>query len=424
MGKPATKECAECHHRYPVTFMRKSQERYVSGRSGSSYSFQPGTNGRLVNNPRINSGRKYYRTRTVWTCNNCNGVAAKEENERLKQKEHREKIKKAKSEIRQNYLSEKSGQHVDAVEKTAKKLGKKIDIFQDESGFEIGLFLALVRFLFIIALLIGAAYFFVSVSEGVFDVKYLAVYMAVAVLGGWNIYLKQKWREQAVESVVDSIRGERDAALKRLDAEDLSRVEQAKASPAHNDNGGKSKSDKADIKPKIFASTEAEVENTGGEKSSERYQGTAEKRGNITSLVETQSLDDSVNGELSREEEFHKECAVKIFSYYQENKNQPLEWLIDDICKKYKDEIGVLFPQSRLRRAVKIVSLSLSTLGVFLSISILYPAVQESGVEGGVVSFVISILVFAVPPMIVYILFGRKRYKKKLKKFLIYYDDE
>jgi hypothetical protein len=68
MGKPATKECASCHHRFPVTEMITEVQEVESGRSGVSFSFNPARQ----KSGRINLGRRYYRKRQVWICEACN----------------------------------------------------------------------------------------------------------------------------------------------------------------------------------------------------------------------------------------------------------------------------------------------------------------------------------------------------------------
>ena len=69
-GRPATKECHRCHHRFPVTHMQKSTIKVQTGSSGSSVSFNARGKG-----GRIYSGRKYYRNKTVWTCDECLSAA-------------------------------------------------------------------------------------------------------------------------------------------------------------------------------------------------------------------------------------------------------------------------------------------------------------------------------------------------------------
>ena len=69
-GRPATKECHRCHHRFPVNRMRKSTIEVQTGRSGSSVAFNArGKGGRLY------SGRKYYRKKVVWTCDECRAAS-------------------------------------------------------------------------------------------------------------------------------------------------------------------------------------------------------------------------------------------------------------------------------------------------------------------------------------------------------------
>ena len=65
-GRPATKECHRCHHRFPVTRMRKSTVEVQTGRSGSSVAFNSS-----FKRGRVYSGRKYYRKKVVWTCDEC-----------------------------------------------------------------------------------------------------------------------------------------------------------------------------------------------------------------------------------------------------------------------------------------------------------------------------------------------------------------
>ena len=74
-GRPATKECHRCHHRFPVTRMEKSTIEVQTGRSGSSVAFNSS-----FKSGRVYSGRKYYRKKVVWTCDECrakDGEAAK-----------------------------------------------------------------------------------------------------------------------------------------------------------------------------------------------------------------------------------------------------------------------------------------------------------------------------------------------------------
>ena len=67
MGRPATKECQRCHYRHPVTEMHKTSTKVNSGRSGLGYSFNP----QRSKSVRINSGRNYYRNKTIWICDDC-----------------------------------------------------------------------------------------------------------------------------------------------------------------------------------------------------------------------------------------------------------------------------------------------------------------------------------------------------------------
>lgn len=73
-GKPATKECFRCHHRYPVTHMSQQTVKVNTGNSGMSLSVGLSKN----KNPRVHSGRQYYRNKTVWICNDCVKVQSSE----------------------------------------------------------------------------------------------------------------------------------------------------------------------------------------------------------------------------------------------------------------------------------------------------------------------------------------------------------
>ncbi len=67
-GRVTTKECIICHHRFPVTEMRKERVSKKSGRSGFSFSIPVSGS---ASKSRLNTGRNYYRTRDVWICNDC-----------------------------------------------------------------------------------------------------------------------------------------------------------------------------------------------------------------------------------------------------------------------------------------------------------------------------------------------------------------
>ena len=65
MGRPATKECAKCHHRYPVTEMRKTNTQVKSGHSvGGSFNPSRKQSTRL-------GARNYYRNKVIWICDEC-----------------------------------------------------------------------------------------------------------------------------------------------------------------------------------------------------------------------------------------------------------------------------------------------------------------------------------------------------------------
>ena len=66
-GRPSTKECTVCHYRHPVTEMHKTNKQVNSGQSGTGFSFNP----QRSKSVRVNSGRKYYRNKTIWICNDC-----------------------------------------------------------------------------------------------------------------------------------------------------------------------------------------------------------------------------------------------------------------------------------------------------------------------------------------------------------------
>jgi hypothetical protein len=64
-GKPATKTCAVCHHRFPVTVMTPIQEYVNTGKSGWSLSLDLSG----AKRHRAHTGRRYYRKKIVWVCN-------------------------------------------------------------------------------------------------------------------------------------------------------------------------------------------------------------------------------------------------------------------------------------------------------------------------------------------------------------------
>jgi len=64
-AKASTKECYVCHHRFPVTEMRRESLKQKSGRSGTSASV--GKSGSW----RFYTGRNYYRRREIWICDDC-----------------------------------------------------------------------------------------------------------------------------------------------------------------------------------------------------------------------------------------------------------------------------------------------------------------------------------------------------------------
>lgn len=71
-AKPATKECQECHYRFPITEMKKRIVEKKVGRSGGSASVSPFAGfGHAKKSGRINSGRAYYRRKEEWICNEC-----------------------------------------------------------------------------------------------------------------------------------------------------------------------------------------------------------------------------------------------------------------------------------------------------------------------------------------------------------------
>ena len=65
MGRPATKECVCCHHRYPVTRMHKTNQTVNSGHSVGA-SFNPSRK----QSTRIGA-RNHYRNKIAWICNDC-----------------------------------------------------------------------------------------------------------------------------------------------------------------------------------------------------------------------------------------------------------------------------------------------------------------------------------------------------------------
>lgn len=69
-GKPSTKKCHKCHHRFPITHMRKRKVKVNTGHSGHSWSVGTGIGNRR-RSYRAYSGRKYCRYRTLWVRGNC-----------------------------------------------------------------------------------------------------------------------------------------------------------------------------------------------------------------------------------------------------------------------------------------------------------------------------------------------------------------
>jgi len=64
-GNPATKTCAVCHHRCPVTVMTPIRDYVDTGKSGWSLSLDLSGAKRY----RAQTGRRYYRKKIVWLCN-------------------------------------------------------------------------------------------------------------------------------------------------------------------------------------------------------------------------------------------------------------------------------------------------------------------------------------------------------------------
>lgn len=64
----ATCECYKCHHIVPKTEASQETAEVYTGKSGPSFSFN--LTGKSAK-PRFNSGRNYYRKKTVWVCNDC-----------------------------------------------------------------------------------------------------------------------------------------------------------------------------------------------------------------------------------------------------------------------------------------------------------------------------------------------------------------
>jgi len=64
MNTYAKAECHSCHIRLPKNEMHSEEITYNSGHSGISFSF----GGKC---PRMNTGRQYYRNKTIWYCKDC-----------------------------------------------------------------------------------------------------------------------------------------------------------------------------------------------------------------------------------------------------------------------------------------------------------------------------------------------------------------
>jgi tellurite resistance protein len=98
VGKYTTKECYECNIRRPAHQMSQKVIEVKSGKSGISVSFNPQRKQSL----RVNSGRNYYRKKTIWVCKDSRAhgnVSYFEELE--KQKQELEKQQKTQREIEQ-----------------------------------------------------------------------------------------------------------------------------------------------------------------------------------------------------------------------------------------------------------------------------------------------------------------------------------
>jgi len=139
IGKPATKECQECHFRFPITEMQKTTRSVKTGRSGTSSSFGITKSGN-IRNVRIHSGRSSYRTKDVWICNDCNGTNAriakekKREEEKIAEAERRkaERIAKAKRREEKKIAEEKRKQKKQAdLKKGCEQIA---DFFQKEDN--------------------------------------------------------------------------------------------------------------------------------------------------------------------------------------------------------------------------------------------------------------------------------------------------
>jgi hypothetical protein len=70
MARAATSECPVCHYRYDKPEMHKRSIQVRGGKSGFSASFSPFRKN-IVKSIRVNSGRRYYRKKTVFICSGC-----------------------------------------------------------------------------------------------------------------------------------------------------------------------------------------------------------------------------------------------------------------------------------------------------------------------------------------------------------------
>ena len=66
----ATAECFYCHKRLPKPDMYSDEVSVKSGKSGFSAGISPFSKSK-GKNLRVNTGRNYYRQKTIWYCENC-----------------------------------------------------------------------------------------------------------------------------------------------------------------------------------------------------------------------------------------------------------------------------------------------------------------------------------------------------------------
>lgn len=67
-GRPSTKECKVCHHRFPVNEMVAFEDYVKTGKSGVSFSLDLSKTKNKRH--RAHTGRNYYSKKIVWVCKN------------------------------------------------------------------------------------------------------------------------------------------------------------------------------------------------------------------------------------------------------------------------------------------------------------------------------------------------------------------